>query len=304
MLRNVLLRMAASPFWISQIEWWGRRSGLTRRFVAGESLEEALPIVRSLHDEGLLTTLDQLGEDTRDLSAARRAADKYIELLRRLNVEALPSTLSVKLSQLGLAFDTSLCRELLGSILAEAEKVDNFVTVDMESSAYTESTLEIYRWALDRFGIARVGIVLQAYLFRTEADLRALSALGCHIRLCKGAYREPRTVAFPLKSDVNRNYRKLVRVLFESPSYPEVATHDERLIRYVQRLARERKPRDSWEFQMLFGIRRSRQRSLARAGYRVRVYVPFGTQWAPYFTRRLAERPANLMFLLRHLGRR
>ncbi|GAB4253506.1 MAG: proline dehydrogenase [Acidobacteriota bacterium] len=305
MLRNLLLSAAKSPFWIDRIKWLGAKSGLTRRFVAGESLEEALPAVQRLHEQGLLTTLDQLGENTLDAASAVSATDGYIELLEELERRRVPSTISIKLTQLGLAVDEELCRRNLERILSRAAALENFVTIDMESSEFTEATLDLFREALARFGARHVGIVLQAYLYRTEADLRSLLPVGCHIRLCKGAYREPPEVAFPRKRDVNRNYGKLLRLLIESPAYPEIATHDEGIIRLARRLLREKgRGRDTYEFQMLFGIRRARQLSLAREGHRVRVYVPFGTQWAPYFTRRLAERPANLLFLLRNLGRR
>lgn len=305
MLRNLLLSAAKNPFWVDRIKWLGAKSGLTRRFVAGESLEEALPVVRRLHEQGLLTTLDQLGENTLDAASAVGATEAYVQLLEELKRRQVPSTISIKLTQLGLAVDVALCRRNLEQIFSRAAALDNFVTIDMESSEFTATTLELFREALARFGARHVGIVLQAYLYRTEADLRSLLPLGCHIRLCKGAYREPPSVAFPRKDDVNKNYRKLLRLLVDSAAYPEIATHDESMIRYARRLLREKgRARDTYEFQMLLGIRRSRQLSLAQEGHQVRVYVPFGTQWAPYFTRRLAERPANLLFLLRHLSKR
>ncbi len=303
-MRNLLLRVADHEGLVRLLTWTGRRSGLAQRFVAGETMRETFEVVRRLEQAGLDTTLDLLGEGVSRDQEAVAATEAYKRLLGRIQLENIPSGISIKLTQLGLDIDRSLCSENLGSILQEAEKTGNFVTVDMESSDYTQSTLELFRDHLAAFGAERVGIVIQAYLYRSEQDIRDLTSLGCNIRLCKGAYMELPDRAFPKKKDVDRNFEKLLDIMLGSPAYSAIATHDEQMIRRAMELIREKGlPKSKYEFQMLYGVRRDRQFQLRNQGYRVRVYVPFGTQWAPYFIRRLAERPANLLFVLKNLMR-
>ncbi len=303
-MRNLLLRVADHEGLVRLLTWTGRRSGLAQRFVAGETMRETFEVVRRLEQAGLDTTLDLLGEGVSRDQEAVAATEAYKRLLGRIQLENIPSGISIKLTQLGLDIDRSLCSENLGSILQEAEKTGNFVTVDMESSDYTQSTRELFRDHLAAFGAERVGIVIQAYLYRSEQDIRDLTSLGCNIRLCKGAYMELPDRAFPKKKDVDRNFEKLLDIMLGSPAYSAIATHDEQMIRRAMELIREKGlPKSKYEFQMLYGVRRDRQFQLRNQGYRVRVYVPFGTQWAPYFIRRLAERPANLLFVLKNLMR-
>ncbi len=305
MLRNLMLRAAANPFLVGRLATLGRYSGLFRRFIAGETIEETIAVVRDLNRGGILATLDQLGEGITQESEAVRATEGYINLLKRIRASGIQSTISIKLTQLGLEIDRDLARRHLTCILEAACELGNFVCIDMEGSAHTQATLDLFREAFDSFGRERVGIVIQAYLYRSEQDVKDLSALGCNIRLCKGAYMEPPDVAFPRKSEVNRNFCRLLDIMLPSPAYSAVATHDDAMIRHaLQTIERHRVSGDRYEFQMLYGVRRERQWELARQGYRMRVYVPFGTQWAPYYMRRLAERPANLLFIVRNLFRR
>ncbi|GAB4119028.1 MAG: proline dehydrogenase [Acidobacteriota bacterium] len=305
LLRNFLLRAAANPFLVRYFASLGRYSGLFRRFVAGETIEETIAVVRELNRGGILATLDQLGEGVTQESEAARATDGYINLLKQIHSSGIQSTISIKLTQLGLEVDRELAWLHLRRILETASELNNFVRIDMEGSAHTQATLDLFRQAWDGFGRERVGIVIQAYLYRSEQDVRELSALGCNIRLCKGAYMEPPEVAFPRKSDVDRNFRRLVDIMLASPGYSAIATHDDAMIRHALGTVRKLGVGlDRYEFQMLYGIRRERQWELARQGYRMRIYVPFGTQWAPYYMRRLAERPANLLFILKSLFRR
>ncbi len=305
MLRNVLLRAASSRSLVSVFSSLGRHSGLSKRFIAGETLSDSIAVVRELEERGLLTTLDLLGENTSQENAAVQATRNYIELLHGIRRGGVGSTISIKLTQLGLDIDAELCFQNLCLILQKATECRNFVRIDMEGSRYTESTLALYRRSFDRFGHDHVGIVIQAYLHRSEQDIRDLSGRGCNIRLCKGAYMEPPEIAFPEKADVDRNFCHLADIMLESSGYSAIATHDDRMIAHVgasiERLGLEP---DRYEFQMLLGVRREKQIELLEEGYKMKVYVPFGTQWAPYFMRRLAERPANLLFLLRNFFRK
>ncbi|HUO35430.1 MAG TPA: proline dehydrogenase family protein [Candidatus Acidoferrum sp.] len=273
---------------------------VARRFVAGESLNEAVAAARSLNRAGYLVSLDLLGENVADESGARRAADGYLAIFDRISREQLDANVSLKLTQLGLDLSENLCRKLLEKIVAHAAGLSNFVRVDMEGSAYTQRTVDIIKSVRARY--PAVGTVMQAYLHRTEQDVRDLLAAGCRIRLCKGAYMEPPEVAFPSKSDVDANYVKLMQLLLPSGVYHGIATHDPAMIQATKDFVRREKiPADRFEFQMLYGIRPDLQRRLIREGFRLRIYVPFGSDWFPYFMRRLAERPANLAFFLRNL---
>lgn len=302
MLRNLMLFLASNAKLAALISQVGRRSGLTRRFIAGESLAEAIPAIRELESLGLDTTLDLLGEGVTQEEEAVNAARLYRRLLRRIEETQLRSGISIKLTQLGLGFDRELCDRNLRLILDEAESLKKFVRIDMESSAYTEATLDLFRTQLEHYGPRRVGVVVQSYLYRTESDVRSLIGTGCNIRLCKGAYMEPEEVAFPKKADVDANFTRLLDLMLDSDLYSAIATHDERMIAHAKKvIASNGLPENRYEFQMLFGVRRELQVALRQEGFRMRVYVPFGTQWAPYFMRRLAERPANVLFILRNM---
>ncbi|HUJ30604.1 MAG TPA: proline dehydrogenase family protein [Candidatus Acidoferrum sp.] len=273
---------------------------MARRFVAGETLDDAVEAAREVNRNLQLASLDLLGENVADEAGAVRTADGYLAIFDRIARERLDANVSLKLTQLGLDLGDSLCSGLLEKIVAHATKQSNFVRVDMEGSAYTQRTIDIVKSVRAKY--AGVGTVVQAYLYRTERDIRDLLAVGCRIRLCKGAYNEPPQVAFPKKSDVDANYVKLMKILLPSGIYHGIATHDPAMIQATKDFVREKNiGHDKFEFQMLYGIRTDLQDHLVREGFRVRVYIPYGTDWFPYFMRRLAERPANLTFFLRSL---
>ncbi len=270
--------------------------GTVRRFVAGETLPEALDALARLRARGLVTTVDILGESVTTVDAARAAADRYLEVLAALADRGLDRNVSVKLTQIGLDVDPDACRENLLRIVARAAELEAFVRVDMEDHLHTERTLALVREA--QAAHPNVGVVLQAYLRRTAADVAEMNRERIRVRLCKGAYDEPAEVAFPHKADVDDSFRRLVEALLREGEHPAIATHDELLISWVRGYTeREGIDRTRFEFQMLYGVRRDLQERLARQGFTVRVYVPFGTEWYPYFMRRLAERPANVFFM-------
>ncbi len=278
----------------------GMRLGFARRFIAGETLEDALRASAELNSKGLLVILNQLGEHVADRAAAEASFASYQRILREIDAKKLNAFVTVKPSQLGLGIDPALCLDLTRRLVADAAARGNFFEIDMEDSPTVDATLALYEGV--RRDYANVGLAVQAYLFRTEADLKRLQPLRPKIRLVKGAYLEPSDVAFPAKSDVDANFIKLMRILFADGFTPAVGSHDERMIEAARALAAEfhRSP-DSWEVQMLHGIRRDLQEQLVRDGYRMRVYVTYGTEWVPYFMRRLAERPANLGFVIKSL---
>ncbi len=276
--------------------------GIVQRFVAGEDLPAALHALERLHARGLSTTVDVLGESVTTADAARAAADRYVELLDALAERGLDRNVSVKLTQIGLDIDPDVCRENLLRILGRAAELDAFVRVDMEDHAHTDATIDLVRQAHAAY--PRVGVVIQAYLRRSAADVALLNADRVRVRLCKGAYDEPADVAFAHKWEVDDNFRRLAEALLRDGEYPALATHDELLVAWARGFAeRERIDHSRFEFQMLYGIRRDLQERLAADGYTVRVYVPFGTEWYPYFMRRLAERPANVLFMTRSVLR-
>jgi proline dehydrogenase len=302
MMRALLLEMSESKRLARWVTTNGATRRMSRRFVAGETLEDSLAVARACNEAGMKATLDFLGENVADEAAARAAGDMYLGVFDRIAAEKLDSNVSLKLTQLGLDLNEALCEELLASIVERAASHGNFVRVDMEGSAYTQRTIELVKHV--RAKNAAVGTVVQSYLFRTEQDVRDLLAIGCRIRLCKGAYKEPPEIAFPKKADVDANYVKLMQMLLPSGVYHGIATHDPRMIAATQEFAAKQGiGKDQFEFQMLYGIRPDLQRQLVREGYRMRIYIPYGTEWFPYFMRRLAERPANLMFILRNLFR-
>ena len=275
---------------------------LVRRFVAGESLEEALEALERLRDGGMRTTVDVLGESVDSEEAARHAADRYIETLDALARRGLDGNVSLKLTQMGLDVDRSFCRANLGGVLDRAAESGAFVRIDMEDHTRTDATLALAREL--RPSYPHLGVVIQSYLRRSAADVEELIAERMRVRLCKGAYNEPPSVAFATKVEVDESYRVLMERLLLDGNYPAIATHDERLIEHARAFAAEHGVAPSrYEFQMLFGIRRDLQRRLVAEGYTVRIYVPYGAEWYPYFMRRLAERPANVLFLLRSLLR-
>ena len=270
---------------------------VARRFVAGETLAEAMQVTQALNTNRLSVSLDHLGENVSDAAEARTAADDYITILDSIQAEGAEANISVKLTALGLDVDADLCRDNLIRVLQRAKDYNIFVRVDMEGSDYTQRTLDLVEELHATY--PNVGTVVQSCLYRTPRDVETLIRQGVRMRLVKGAYLEPATVAFPRKSDVDDQYIQLMRALLERGVYPAIATHDERMIDEALRFTSEHGiPRVRFEFQMLYGIRRDLQERLAGAGYNVRVYVPYGTQWYPYLTRRMAERPANLIFVV------
>ncbi|RPJ62167.1 MAG: proline dehydrogenase [Acidobacteria bacterium] len=304
MLRSVMLRLASNRLLLHSVNKVGNRYGFAKRFVAGETMGEAMKVVRDFAERGILASVDVLGEGVRDEEEARKAAQSYMELLDCLAANQLNAYISIKLTQLGLDISREACSSNLELILQKAKALGNFVRIDMESSRYTEITVRIFEEHLRDY-LEHVGIVIQSYLYRSEADVRRLSASGCNIRLCKGAYKEPANVAFPKKRDVDRNYIKLLELLLSSPAYTAIATHDSRMINHARRFVADHKvPAEKYEFQMLYGVRREYQLEIARQGYKMRVYVPYGRHWAPYYMRRLAERPANVLFIAKNMLRK
>jgi proline dehydrogenase len=270
---------------------------MARRFVAGETLDDAVRATRPLNTRRIAVSLDHLGENVADAREATATADEYITTLERISAEGVEANISIKLTALGLDIDMALCQANLERVICEASKRDIFVRVDMEGSDYTERTLDLVQATHQQY--ANVGTVVQTMLYRTPSDIETLIERGVRVRLVKGAYMEPPTVAFPKKADVDEQYLRLMRRLLERGVYPALATHDETLIAAAKRYAAEKQiPRARFEFQMLYGIRRDLQERLANDGYNVRVYVPYGSQWYPYLTRRMAERPANLIFIV------
>jgi proline dehydrogenase len=274
---------------------------ITKRFVAGLELPEAIEAVKELNNHQIIATLDLLGESVANPQEAQKAGDDYVEVLKMIHQTGVKSNASLKLTQMGLDISRELCLDVMRKILTTAQQLGIFVRIDMEGSALTTITIDIFKTLLAEFGTETVGIVLQAYLYRTEADIDALIPLRARMRLCKGAYREPAEVAFPEKRDVDKNYLKLAQKLMQEANYPALATHDEGMIQsLVQFAATQNISSDRFEFQMLYGVRRDLQEQLVKQNQTVRVYVPYGGQWYPYFMRRLAERPANVMFILKN----
>ncbi len=276
---------------------------LVSRFVAGEDAETALATAASLEERGLHYSLDLLGENAADASRADEAGRAYLALLDRIQAAGLPGNISIKLTMLGLDISDDFAWEKLEAIVRRADELGMFVRIDMEGSDYTERTIGLFRRIHDLYP-ASVGIVLQSYLYRTDRDLDEMIERGARVRIVKGAYKEPETVAYPHKSDVDDAFRRHIERLLDGGNYPAIATHDEAMIGMTKGYAlRMGVDRSRFEFQMLYGIRRDRQAALAAEGYNLRVYVPYGTSWYPYFMRRLAERPANVLFVVRQLFR-
>jgi proline dehydrogenase len=278
---------------------------LSSRFVAGLEIEDALRVCAQVNKQGMHVTLDSLGESVSTAAEAERAADVYHQLLDQIASRKLDANISVKLTQMGLTQDPALAEGIALSLAQHAKSTGNFVRIDMEDSGLTQITLDIVRRIHAQPELrGSIGIVIQSYLFRSQADVEQLIAEGIRVRLCKGAYKESAEVAFPKKSDVDANYVKLGNMLLQSPIYHGLATHDEKMIAAAKSFAAERNiDRSHFEFQMLFGVRRDLQRKLVAEEYNVRVYIPFGREWYPYFMRRLAERPANVFFIAKQMFR-
>ncbi len=302
MLRALLLQLAKS----SRLRRWITSHDITRRmarrFVPGEELSPAIQAARACNQAGMTVSLDHLGENVVTREDAARARSSYTEALDRIAADRVDANVSLKLTHLGLDPDPEFCADQLRILTRRAEELGNFVRVDMEGSAYTDRTLRMVKQA--RAETAAVGTVIQAYLYRSEDDIRELLGIGCRIRLVKGAYKEPSRIAFQRKKDVDANFIKLMKLLLPSGIYHALATHDPQMIEAAIRFAGEQNiTKDKFEFQMLYGIRTDLQSQLVRQGYRVRVYIPFGQDWFPYFMRRLAERPANLIFFAKNFLR-
>lgn len=304
MLRNTLLYLSNQPRVFRFVRNNRLAKGLARRFVPGETLDDALAVVKELNAKGITATLDLLGESVTNEREARAARDEYLLMLDRIQERKLDSNVSVKLTAMGLDIAEDLCVAIMHDVLGRARDYGTFVRIDMESSAYTERTLRLFEERLYPSYKEHVGVVLQSYLYRTFDDCRRANELRARVRLCKGAYKEPASVAYPEKKDVDANYVKCMHLLMKEGNYPGLATHDPRMIDEAKRFAAaEGIAKDRFEFQMLYGIRRDLQEQLVREGYRMRVYIPYGTQWYPYLMRRLAERPANVAFITGNLAR-
>jgi proline dehydrogenase len=292
--RSVTLKRLASQYGMTS-------NGFARRFIAGETIEEAIDAARVVSSRGMLVSLDYLGESVNTSKEATAATSEYLRLIAVIVASGIERNVSLKLTQLGLSIDRATCVDNLRRILEPARQHDFFVRVDMESSQYTQITIEIFEtlWGL---GSRNIGIALQSSLLRTDQDVRRMNELGARVRLVKGAYKEPASVAYQQKADVDAAYVRQMRLLLDHGIYPAIATHDEKILAETRAYAAERNvASDRYEFQMLYGIRRDLQASLVKQGYRMRVYIPFGREWFPYFMRRLGERPANVGFVVRAL---
>jgi proline dehydrogenase len=298
MLRSALLYLSSQPKVFSFVRHNRMAKGFASRFVAGETLDAALDAVKKLNGKGITASLDLLGESVRNEKEARDSARQYIDILDRIREKRLDANVSVKLTAMGLDLGEELCVANMQNILERARAHETFVRLDMEGSDYTQKTLDIFYDRLFPSYRGNVGIVLQSYMYRALSDAEQANVAGARVRICKGAYREPASVAYQDKKDVDESYLRCMRALLLDGHYPGIATHDERMINETKRFARDNQIQSSrFEFQMLYGVRRDLQDKLVREGYRLRVYVPFGTQWYPYLMRRLAERPANVAFI-------
>jgi proline dehydrogenase len=314
MLRSLLIYLSQANWARQIITQWDFARQASSRFIAGENLEDAINVVKILNLKNINATLDHLGEHTTNPQKARQAKEEIIQILGKIDYEGVRSNVSIKLTQIGLAVDEQLCQQNLFEILSVAKKFNTFIRIDMEDSQWVEKTIGLFRLGIEKSSCEHLGIAIQSYLYRSEEDVAELLNLGSRIRLCKGAYQEPDSIAYPKKSDVDDNFDRLVEKLVAGaivndsptlsedgkvPPIPSIATHDEERINFTkQQVEISGLPKSAIEFQMLHGIRRELQENLATQGYPVRVYVPFGVEWYPFFIRRLAERPANLWFFL------
>ncbi|HEY7912054.1 MAG TPA: proline dehydrogenase family protein [Blastocatellia bacterium] len=302
MMKSALLYLSKSEGFKNFLTRFKSFNNVTHRFVAGEELADACKAIRQLNKKGITASFDHLGESISSEAETRQEVSEYTRVLDSINENHLDSNVSVKLTQLGLDISSELCYVNTRAIVETARRYQNFVRIDMEDSPKTDNTLDIFRRLRGEF--ENVGIVIQSYLYRSEQDVKDLLAAGARIRLCKGAYMEPPEVAFQDKADVDSSYIRLMKLMLDSGIYHGIATHDEKIIEATKQYAAERRiSPESFEFQMLYGIRRDLQDKLISEGYRLRVYVPYGRYWYPYFMRRLAERPANVWFILKNVFR-
>ena len=321
MLRSFLIYLSKAGWAQRMVTGWKFAWSTASRFVAGESIQDAIEVIRVLNEKGIVATLDQLGEHTTTMEEATQSTEGILEILDEINRTGVKSNVSIKLTQIGMGLDDTLCRENLMRILSRAKEYKNFIRIDMEDSPYTDTTIDMLNAALDEGSkIRTVGLVVQSCLYRTEEDTRKLLERDVRFRLVKGAYSEPPEVAYPKKADVDANFDLLTKILIDAalaaksptesedghvPPVPAIATHDEKRIDFARQYAdKVGLPKEALEFQMLYGIRRDLQEQLVKEGYPVRVYVPFGTHWYPYFMRRLAERPANIWFFISNFFRK
>ena len=320
MFRSLFIYLSKAAWARNIVTHWKFAWRAASRFVAGETLDDAIRVIQLLNRRGINATLDHLGEHTTDLESARRAAQEIMQILDAIMSSGVKTNVSIKLTQIGLSLDEGECRESLQTILQKAAATNNFVRIDMEDSPWVDATLRLFRLMRHEQGFENVGIVIQSYLYRSEEDIRLLSQECSRVRLCKGAYKEPQQVAYPRKADVDASYDRLARIMMDGalaagcpaisqdgrlPPMVALATHDERRINFAREYARKiGLPKESLEFQMLYGIRRDLQEKLSKDGIPVRVYVPYGSEWYPYYVRRLAERPANLWFFISNFFRK
>jgi proline dehydrogenase len=320
MLRSTLIYFSKASWAREMVTQWEFARRAASRFIAGEKLDDAIRVVRQLNQKGINATLDHLGEHTTTPEKAVEATRDILKILDAINDAGVRSNVSIKLSQIGMALNGDLCRDNFKRILDKSKAQGTFVRIDMEDSPWVDTTLELYQMGLEECGCENVGVVIQSYLFRSQTDIARIMAYRGRVRLCKGAYTEPADIAFPKKRDVDSNYDKIAGMLIDGaisaecpmvsengkiPPIPAFATHDEQRIAFAKNYAEKaRLPKQAMEFQMLYGIRRELQENLAAEGYPVRVYVPYGSEWYPYYTRRLAERPANVWFFVSNFFRR
>jgi proline dehydrogenase len=321
MLRSLLIYLSKAAWAQRLMTNWGIAWRVASRFVAGVTVGEAIPAIRELNENCINATLDQLGEHTSTVEEAHKATDDILRVLDEIDKSGVRANVSIKLTQIGMGLDEEICRQNLVRILEQLKKHGNFLRIDMEDTPYTDTTLAIFYSLLQRgFNVSQVGIVVQSYLYRTEADVRKLLEYNVHLRLVKGAYKEPSDKAFPKKADVDANFDLLTKLMIDAackieankisadgriPPIPAIATHDAKRIAFAKQYAEKvGLPKEALEFQMLYGIRRDLQEQLVKEGYPVRIYVPFGTHWYPYFMRRLAERPANIWFFVSNFLRK
>lgn len=271
---------------------------LAKRFVAAETFEETVPKIKSINENGIKVTLDLLGENVADKTTADETVEIYLNLLNNIHDAGLKSTISIKLTMMGLDINKDYCKENLFKLLDETQRLNSFVRIDMEGSDYTQGTIDIFKEAFQKYP-KNVGVVIQAYLKRTKKDIDELAELGADIRLCKGAYSEPSSIAYQSMPEIREAFKEYAKVLFENTSFPRIATHDDELIEWVKIYTSENGiSKDRFEFQMLYGLRENTMKEFAESGYNARVYVPYGTMWFPYFKRRLMERKENIFFVL------
>lgn len=304
MLRALFIGLSTSRALRSFAENSPMGQKMSRRFVAGTTVEDLMAATQEVNRRGMSVSVDNLGENVTNVEEARHSEKLYHQLFDLITERKLDANVSLKLTHMGLDVDEKLCREIVSGLAEHAARVNSFVRVDMEGSPYTQKTLDFVHELHSRHP-GKVGGVIQAYLYRSEKDVQDLLAQRIRIRLCKGAYKEPASIAFQKKADVDANYLKLTKILIKSGVYHGIATHDENIIRETTAFAKAEKiPAEAFEFQMLYGIRRDLQEQLVKDGWRLRVYIPFGTEWYPYFMRRLAERPANVLFIAKNFFRR